>query len=109
MTAPAMRSLRITGRITAPSRQSTAGTRSLISSNGISALPGLSRCGRPMIDAAIVGLGRWGRTLVAAVQGKSDGLRFTRAVSRNPDKLRDDAARYRLDLVSELDAVLRDP
>jgi len=62
-----------------------------------------------MIDAAIVGLGRWGKTLVAAVQGKSDGLRFTRAVSRNPDKLRDDAARYRLDLVSELDAVLRDP
>ena len=32
-----------------------------------------------MIDAAIVGLGRWGRTLVASVQGKSDRLRFTRA------------------------------
>ena len=60
-----------------------------------------------MIDAAIVGLGRWGKTLVAAVQGKSDGLRFTRAVSRNPDKLRDDAARYRLDLVSELGDLLR--
>ena len=62
-----------------------------------------------MIDAAIVGLGRWGRTLVEAVQGKSDRLRFTRAVSRNPDKLRDAAARYRLELVSELDAVLVDP
>src|SRR5204863_244909 len=62
-----------------------------------------------MIDAAIVGLGRWGRTLVEAVQGKSDRLRFTHAVSRNPDRLRDDAARYRLELVGELDAVLIDP
>ena len=42
-----------------------------------------------MIDAAIVGLGRWGRTLVEAVQGKSDKLRFTRAVSRDPAQHRD--------------------
>src|ERR1700761_9252880 len=35
-----------------------------------------------MIDAAIVGLGRWGKTLVEAVQGKSEKIRFTRAVSR---------------------------
>ena len=37
-----------------------------------------------MIDAAIVGLGRWGKTLVEAVQGNSDKIRFTRAVSREP-------------------------
>jgi predicted dehydrogenase len=37
-----------------------------------------------MINAAIVGLGRWGKTLVEAVQGKSDKIRFTRAVSRDP-------------------------
>jgi len=61
-----------------------------------------------MIDAAIVGLGRWGRTLVEAVQGQSDRLRFTRAVSRNPDRLRDFAGRHRLALVGELDAVLAD-
>jgi predicted dehydrogenase len=61
-----------------------------------------------MIDAAIVGLGRWGRTLVEAVQGKSDRLRFTRAVSRHPDKLRDFAAKHRLELVSELEPVLAD-
>ena len=42
-----------------------------------------------MIDAAIVGLGRWGRTLVEAVQGKSDKIRFTRAVSRDPAQHRD--------------------
>src|SRR5262249_14756916 len=56
-----------------------------------------------------VGLGRWGRTLVEAVQGRSDKVRFTRAVSRNPDRLRDAATRYRLELVGELDAVLVDP
>ncbi|HVY59359.1 MAG TPA: Gfo/Idh/MocA family oxidoreductase [Xanthobacteraceae bacterium] len=37
-----------------------------------------------MIDAAIVGLGRWGKTLVEAVQGKSEKIRFTYAVSRDP-------------------------
>jgi predicted dehydrogenase len=62
-----------------------------------------------MIDAAIVGLGRWGRTLVDAVQGKSDKLRFTRAVSRNPDRIRDFAGRRRLELVGDLSQVLADP
>jgi predicted dehydrogenase len=42
-----------------------------------------------MIDAAIVGLGRWGKTLVEAVQGKSEKIRFTRAVSRDPAQHRD--------------------
>jgi hypothetical protein len=36
-----------------------------------------------VINAAIVGLGRWGQTLVASVQGQSDRLRFTAAVSRD--------------------------
>src|SRR6516165_10822001 len=61
-----------------------------------------------MIDAAIVGLGRWGRTLVEAVQGRSERLRFTRAVSRNPDRLRDFAGQHRLALVNELEPVLAD-
>jgi len=61
-----------------------------------------------MIDAAIVGLGRWGQTLVEAVQGRSDRLRFTCAVSRNPDKLRDFAGRHRLALVGEFEPVLAD-
>jgi predicted dehydrogenase len=61
-----------------------------------------------MIDAAIVGLGRWGQTLVEAVQGKSTKLRFTRAVSRNPDRIRDFACRYRLGLAGELSEVLAD-
>ena len=62
-----------------------------------------------MIDAAIVGLGRWGKTLVEAVQGKSEALRFTHAVSRDPDPLRDYAAEHRLELTSTFEAVLADP
>src|SRR5436309_428310 len=37
-----------------------------------------------MIDAAIVGLGRWGKAIVEAVQGKSTRLRFVRGVSESP-------------------------
>jgi predicted dehydrogenase len=62
-----------------------------------------------MIDAAIVGLGRWGKNLVESVQGKSDTLRFTRAVSRDPAKLRDYAVSHRLVVVETLEAVLTDP
>jgi predicted dinucleotide-utilizing enzyme len=58
-----------------------------------------------MIDAAIVGLGRWGKTLVEAVQDKSDRLCFTYAVSRSPDKLHDYTATQQLDLVSGLEPV----
>jgi predicted dehydrogenase len=61
-----------------------------------------------MIDAAIVGLGRWGQTLVEAVQGKSIKLRFTRAVSRNPDRIRDFTRRHRLGVAGELSQVLAD-
>jgi len=61
-----------------------------------------------MIDAAIVGLGRWGQTLVAAVQGRSDRLRITRAVRRDPGRLRDFGARHKLELVGELAPVLAD-
>jgi predicted dehydrogenase len=62
-----------------------------------------------MIEAAIVGLGRWGRTLVAAAQGKSDKLRFTRAVSRDPARHRDFASGHRLELVRGFESVLADP
>jgi len=61
-----------------------------------------------MIDAALVGLGRWGKTLVEAVQGKSEGLRFTCAVSRDPDQHRDFAAQHRLELVGGIEPVLAD-
>ena len=38
-----------------------------------------------MINAAIVGLGRWGQNLVNSVQGKSDKIRFVAGVLRHPE------------------------
>lgn len=42
-----------------------------------------------MIRAAIVGLGARGKTLVDAVHGQIDDIRFTRACTRTPDKVGD--------------------
>ena len=61
-----------------------------------------------MIDAAIVGLGRWGKTLVEAVQGKSDKIRFTRAVSRAPSQHRDFLEKHHLLAGSSYPDVLAD-
>jgi predicted dehydrogenase len=62
-----------------------------------------------MTDAAIVGLGRWGRTLVEAIHRKSDKLRFTHAVSRSPDRVRDFAAKHELAVLPTLDTALGQP
>jgi predicted dehydrogenase len=61
-----------------------------------------------MIDAAIVGLGRWGKTLVEAVQGKSDKIRFTRAVTRDPTQHRAFLETHHLLAGSSLAEVLAD-
>jgi predicted dehydrogenase len=59
-----------------------------------------------MIRAAIVGLGRWGQTLVTSVQGKSAKLRFTHAVSRDPSRVRDFTVQHGLETVGALEAIL---
>jgi len=61
-----------------------------------------------VINAAIVGLGRWGQTLVGSVQGKSQHLHFTTAVSRDPERARDFIQLHRLKAVDNLDAALAD-
>ena len=61
-----------------------------------------------MISAAIVGLGRWGRTLVNAVQGKSEKLHFSHAVSRDPSRAEAFTGQHDLRTVRDLDAVLGD-
>src|ERR687894_305396 len=62
-----------------------------------------------MINAAIVGLGRWGQNLVNSVQGKSDKIRFVAGVLRHPEKAREYAERNGIVLHSDLNAVLQDP
>jgi len=55
-----------------------------------------------MINAAICGLGRWGQALVAAVQGKSDRIRFVRGVVRDTGRARDFASQHGLALTTAL-------
>jgi len=51
-----------------------------------------------MINAAIVGIGRWGQGLVSSVQGKSDRIRFTAGFTRTPAKAADFCAANKIDL-----------
>jgi predicted dehydrogenase len=61
-----------------------------------------------MINAAIVGLGRWGRNHVNAVAGSSR-IRYVRAVIRNPAAAQEFAAQHRLALTTSFEDVLADP
>ena len=61
-----------------------------------------------MINAAIVGLGRWGRTLVEASAGHAR-LNIIRAVEPAMDGAREFCARHELDLTNTIDAMLADP
>ena len=61
-----------------------------------------------MIQAAIVGLGTWGQHLVAAVQGKSDVIRFTAGATRTPSKAADFCARHGVRLVPDYEKVLKE-
>ena len=61
-----------------------------------------------MIDAAIIGLGRWGKGIVQSAQG-SKRLRFIRGVSKEPDEVRDFAALHGFELSTEFADAVADP
>ena len=61
-----------------------------------------------MIDAAIVGLGRWGRHLADSVAGGSDAIRFVAAATGTPAKARDYADARGLRLRGTYEEVLAD-
>ena len=62
-----------------------------------------------MINAAIVGLGRWGRHLVDSIHGKSDMIRIAAGVARNPDRVRDYAREHDFPLYELYGKVLVNP
>lgn len=63
-----------------------------------------------MLGTAIIGMGRWGRTLVESVQGRNAaGLRFVSGCTGTPDKARDWAAAQGIRLLPDYAAVLADP
>jgi predicted dehydrogenase len=59
-----------------------------------------------MIRAAIVGLGRWGRSLVASVSGKSDEIGFVLACTRTPASAEDFCREHKLPLVGSYNEVI---
>lgn len=61
-----------------------------------------------MLNAAIVGLGRWGQNLVNAVQGKSDKIRFVRGVAME-DAAREFGAGHGFAVSKRFEDVLEDP
>ena len=62
-----------------------------------------------MINAAIVGLGRWGQTLVDSVHDRSTAIRFTRGVTRTVANAADYAAAKGITLGDDYVAMLADP
>ena len=63
-----------------------------------------------MINAAIVGMGWWGRTLVEAVSGTSDKLRFVAGATRtHSDEIRDFSKLHKLALRQTFEEVIDDP
>jgi len=71
--------------------------------------PAARRSRRPMIDAAVIGLGRWGKSIVEAVQGKSRRLRFIRGVSKEPELVADFAKTHGFELGTEFADAVADP
>ena len=62
-----------------------------------------------MIDAAIIGLGRWGKGIVQSAQGRSKRLRFIRGMSKEPDEVRDFAVTHGFELSTEFSDAIDDP
>lgn len=62
-----------------------------------------------MINAAIVGLGWWGRNIADAVQGKSSKLRFVHGVTQELEATRDYAQAKGYRLSATLEEALADP
>ena len=61
-----------------------------------------------MINAAIVGIGRWGQGLVSSVQGTSDQIKFTAGVTRTRAKADGFCADNKIDLRDDYAELLND-
>lgn len=60
-----------------------------------------------MIRAGIVGLGRWGRTLVSAIAGRSDDIRFVTAATRTRAGAEDFCRAHNISLADSYEQILR--
>jgi predicted dehydrogenase len=61
------------------------------------------------VRVAIIGLGRWGRSLVNAVHGKTDAIRFTAAYTRTPASAEDYCCEKNIPLLDRFEDALANP
>lgn len=63
-----------------------------------------------MLNAAIIGMGRWGQVLVNSVQGQQGApIRFVAGSTRSPDKARAWAEQQRIRMLPDFASVLAEP
>lgn len=62
-----------------------------------------------MIDIAVIGLGRWGKNIVEAVQGKSRRLRVIRGVTKEPELAGEFASAKGFQLSTSFEEAVNDP
>lgn len=63
-----------------------------------------------MLRTAIVGMGKWGQTLVNSVQGRNDsGIRFVAGCTGRPERAAEWAAQQGIRILPDFAAVLADP
>jgi predicted dehydrogenase len=62
-----------------------------------------------MVNAAIVGLGWWGKSLVGSVKGKTEDIKFVVGSTRSPEKAADFCRDNGIKLVDSFEAVVADP
>ena len=62
-----------------------------------------------MINAAIVGIGRWGQYLVTSVQGSSEHIKFTAGVTRTKSKAEAFCSEQGIDLRDDYAELLNEP
>ena len=64
----------------------------------------------PILNAAIVGLGRWGQNLVTSAASDTESrVRFIRGMTRTPSKATDFAKMQGFEITDDFDALLSDP
>jgi predicted dehydrogenase len=62
-----------------------------------------------MLNAALIGVGRWGQILASSVQGKSENIRFSAGVTRTKAKAADYCRENGIDLRDDYADILNDP
>jgi len=59
-----------------------------------------------MINLTIIGLGKWGLELVKSVNKNSKIVKFNSVISRNPERIKKEAKKYKLSIYKNYSELL---